>query len=251
MTGQVEICNQALAAIGTRSTISSLTEDSPEARQCSMQYESTLKQLLRGAHWSFARTFKALALLKAVPGTPEATTTSTSWDSTYPPPPWAYSYAYPADCLMLRYVVKQEDQGVGGVPIFPVMGLNQAYVGSPVKWVKALDGNQVVIATNAQSPLACYTKFVSNPDLWDASFIQAMIAALAGQMAIPLTGSNDIRQNKFKEANQILMEARAADANEGTVVYDMLPDWIKARGVSNVYAGADTPASEAWGPLFS
>jgi hypothetical protein len=52
---ETSICNRALNAIGTRSTIASLGEESNEARQCNILYASTRDSLLTMAAWNFAR----------------------------------------------------------------------------------------------------------------------------------------------------------------------------------------------------
>jgi len=149
-------------------------------------------------------------------------------------------------------MIRNENAITSGVPIFPVSNEQHGmYSGPPVKWVKASDGNSVVIATNAQAPILCYTKKIENPDLWDASFEQGMIAGLASQLAFPITGDLKIKGTLAQDANQVLMEARAADGNEGLVIYDHVPDWIQARGYGGVYAVPGSTQSEPWGPLFS
>ena len=46
MTAEVDIANRALSAIGTRSQITSLTEDSNEARSCKLLLEPLRDELL-------------------------------------------------------------------------------------------------------------------------------------------------------------------------------------------------------------
>jgi hypothetical protein len=259
-TAPIDICNQALASIGARSTIASFDEDSEAARNCSLQYESTLKQLLRAAQWGFCRRYANLAVLKAAPGTQTPTVTSATWDDSWPPPGWLYSYAYPSDCIQMRYVVVQAMDADTGISLFPVSAVSYmgpAYAGAPVKWMKTNDkiGEQeaIVIACNERNAIGCYTVYEPNPDVWDASFIQAMIAALGAQLAPALTGSTPMRQQKIMDANAIILEARARDANEGMTVYDSMPDWIKVRGIPSGYNNwwlNNSLSPEPWGPLF-
>ena len=54
---EVDICNEALSVMGSRSTIASLTENSAEAIQCNLRYETVRDQLLRLAPWAFAKKY--------------------------------------------------------------------------------------------------------------------------------------------------------------------------------------------------
>ncbi len=124
MASRIQICNRALSAIGTRSQIASLEEDSEEAKQCLLIYDTTRTSLLQAAHWDFARATAYLTLLKALPGTPEnpTVTSSNNWNpATMPAPPWLYSYGYPPDCIQVRYISPQIFLGgalPGGIAIF-------------------------------------------------------------------------------------------------------------------------------------
>lgn len=256
---QVALVNESLLSIGTRATISSMTENSNEARVASQFYNTTLEQLLRAAHWSFAKKTDLLTLSKAAPGTPENQTTgSTTWNPTeYPPPPWLYSYIYPIDCLAIRAVLTQPMGNTAmSVPIFSAQGLYYPLAdASAAKFQVQTDvnasGNRIkVVCTNVTQALATYTFNATDIALWDAIFENAFTTALAGVMAIPLTGSVQLAQAKLREANDTILQARAADGNEDLQVYDTTPDWLAARNL-----GGPVPAAsiwgEAYGPLFS
>jgi hypothetical protein len=259
MTSAVDICNNALSSIGTRSTISSLDEDSPEARACAFQYPTALGTLLRAAPWNFARKFITLSLLKALPGTIENPTepVDSLWHESYPPPGWFYSYAYPSDAIMVRYVLPQiMSMTSTGVPIFSSGNYSPPTINpGPVRFAVTTDqddaGNQVkVVCTNASQAIACYTYACDNPDLWDASFIGAMQDAVAGAITITLTGKIQLARGMLGKANESIMAARANDGNEGLTIYDTVPDWIRIRGY-NYYDGLSPGLSIPWGPLFS
>lgn len=251
MVTQVDLCNMALDEVGTRSTITALNDGSPEARACSRHYDSILDQLLRSAQWSFARRFVSLTLLKSAPGTPTnpSGTWPNPWTNTVPPPPWLYQYAMPGDGTLIWYLIGQPTPQ-GGVPIFSGQNLviDNGY-GKPVRWTKANDAGADVILTNCVSAIACYT--LTSPDfaLWPGDFQRAFILALAGALAQPLSGDKELRKLLWAEANEIIRGARVNDANQGTTVYNHLPDWLLIRGAGEV--GQDffeyiTP----YGPLF-
>lgn len=256
---QISIVNQALQDIGTRATISAMNENSNEARVASRTYYSTLKQLLRAAHWSFAKKTDLLTLSKAAPGTPEnAAAGQATWDpSLYPPPPWLYSYIYPIDCLAIRAVLTQPQNGTAmSVPIFSSEGMYYPLADSQaarfqVQTDTNAGGNRLkVVCTNVTQAIATYTYNCTDIDLWDAIFYNAMVTALAGSMAIALTGSVPLARAKLSEANETILQARVADGNEDLQVYDTTPDWLVARNIGGP-ASAAMIFGEAYGPLFS
>jgi len=106
----------------------------------------------------------------------------------------------------------------------------------------------MAVPTNAQTPLLEYTTIVDE-SLWEPEFTMVMVKALAAYISIALTSDKQIAQLKINEANNVIMEARRIDANEGTTVLDHVPDWMRIRGV-----GGMTYTGEFWypyGPLFS
>ena len=84
MSSAVDICNMALSHVQISTQISSLTENSQEARACNQFYDIARRETLRGYKWPFARVFNSLQLVEREP-TDE----------------WQYSYRYPVDCLNL------------------------------------------------------------------------------------------------------------------------------------------------------
>lgn len=235
---ETSICNRALAQIGTRSTIASLTEASNEAKQCNLIFSETQDEILGMAFWNFATKTATLTLLKSAPGTPPTpTTTATAWSDDFPAPPWLYEYEYPSDCLQMRQIVPMILTGAG---ISPPLTSNLA--GSyPYVWQSSLavpfaaatdlvNGNQAnVILTNQYQALGTYTMRVSNPLLWSTQFVQALVSALAAKLAIPLVGDKQLMNQMFQLANNNILSARASDGNEGTMTVDNEVDWISIR----------------------
>lgn len=243
MSDAVSIANRALADAGTRSSIVSFDEGSNESNNVALIYVSARQQLLRAAHWGFAAATATLSLLKSAPGTLEtpAFPTSGVWSTAYPPPPWLFEYAWPADCLQGRRAISNyATSAAGGVaPIFPAALAGQ---GSPFttepgrKFEVATDfdsgGNQIkVIVTNVDQALLSYTRDISVEALWDSLFEEAMVAALAAKLCWALSGDKARSNTLVTLANQKIMVARAADANESMTIQDHTPDWIVAHGI--------------------
>lgn len=239
MTTRTEIANRALGAIASRATIVDINENSTEAKQARLYYDTTRDAMLRGAHWNFARRTIALTLLKSQPGTPTNLTGSGPWNpATMPPPPWLYEYAYPSDCVLMRSVILPPTnyQDISP-PLFstPLTGPvpNPPSRPSPFVIGSDLDANGApinVVLTNVQSALACYTARLEVEDMWDAAFQEAMAFALGSRLAMALTGNIETAKIAAQQAMSALVTARARDGNEGTTTVDSIPDWILARG---------------------
>jgi len=257
VTAEIDVANRALQAIGTRTTIASLTENSPEARQCALSIEPIRDEILRLAPWNCATNTNNLALICAAPGTPENPSQGTSsWQKGQPPPPWAYEYAYPADCLRPLWIVPQFTTGfASGVPITTAVtgGAPQFWNGPPVKFRVAIDqigpsgkpsnigSDTKVILTNQEAAILTYIKQISDPNIMDALFVEAWVSALAARLVVALTGDKPLANMKLQEANSHIIAARQADGNEGLTINDVTPDWIRARGI-------DFPSDYSWSP---
>ena len=146
MTSEVDIVNRALQCLGTRTTVTQAELDnqtSNEAIQASLIVDQLRDETLRMAPWNCATAFIPLSYITSTPGTPENTSIGTPlWAAGQPPPPWAYEYQYPVDCLRPLYVVPQFQSGfTGGVPITgAVTGGSAAFwQGPPVKFKVATD----------------------------------------------------------------------------------------------------------------
>lgn len=220
MPSTVDIANRALAQAGTRGQIASFNEPSKEARAAALFFDSTRDVGLALAPWDFARAVQTLAVLNSAPGTPGAPATPVDgWNTAFPMPPWAYTYAQPDDCIYVRYVLPQ-------------------YLGdilSPARFVKssvqAVGGGRVqVINTNAPNAIGIYTVRVEDPNSWSPLFEEMIVFALAAKLSVPLSGDKQLASANISSANSLLIQARITDGNESfNQQIDILPDWIRAR----------------------
>ncbi len=258
MTSEVDIANRAMQLIGTRTTIAALSEDSNEARQVSVIIDELRDELLRLAPWTCAKNTATLALICAAPGTPENPTAGTSqWQKGQPPPPWAYEYAYPSDCIRPLWVVPQFSTGfASGVPITTAVtgGAPSFWNGPPVRFAVGIDqinpqtglvdvdGEDTrVILTNQEQAILVYVKRVTNVDVMDPQFRSAWAHALASRLTMQLTGDKALANQQVQLANQQIQIARAGDGNEGLTINNITPDWIRVRGI-------DGPFDFGWSP---
>lgn len=226
---QVSIANMALDAIGTRSTIASLSESSAEAKAISRHWDNAVASVLRAAHWNFARKQIPLTLLQD--GT----------NGGNPPTPWLYEYAYPSDCLLLRYLQPQIQ--VQPVPA-PGTPSPVAAVGPPVRFILGTDvdtnSNPInVILTNQPQAVGIYTFRNTNINMWDELAVQALAAYLGARVCIALTGDKATMKMVFDMAVKFVTDARALNGNEGITVIDSIPDWMRVRGYASDWAWPD------------
>ena len=241
MTAPIDIVNRALGECGARMTLSSLTDNGPVAVAANLNYTPLRQQLLRAAHWGFARKTAPMTLLGSQYATPVPTS----------PVPWAFKYAYPSDCLAVRYVLPPPPAQTNVT--VPPTGL-QFYVpwcppSRNFRFISAYDDTgvppQKVILTNvglngsAGGPLGgglvVYTVDVTNPDLWDSLFEDAMVMGLANKLAIPASGNIKMKGQFVQMAKMAVDAARVADGNEAIPTVDFTPAWISARGVGSPF----------------
>lgn len=258
-----DIANQALDAIGWSGTPLGDIEDGTFPAQVLLRaYSQCRKQLLRAVHWNFARMEAPMTLLGDRTG-------QTLNVGTMVPGGWTYIYAYPTNCLKMRFVPwNWENQG-NGVPqgnIIPpnsaspqTTGDQQPIVGPyirPAKFVESTDVNypplpgqdldgvqgvsaqgRTVILTNVKNARAVYTADMLYPNVWDALFRAAMVAYLASEVALPVWSKTDrkfgliIRKEQSEIVKAKVLQARITDGNSGTPGSDISVDWMRGRRV--------------------
>lgn len=248
MTSPADICNLALDAISAKVTISGINPPIPAqslaAQVASRAYQLQLEAVLCAANWNDGRFEDNLEMIAAAQGTPE------NPDGTalpVPPYPWRYAYAYPTDCIRLRFVMTPPQSPESAVPIMTNAVVNpaNAYPVSSAPFVVGLmkdtNGNKIkVILSNVQNAIGVYTARADDPDLWSPLFKQAVIAALAAWFVNPIARNKDMMAEKTAMAANIITSARVADANEGVTSTDHLPDFLAIRGIGGgMFGGAD------------
>lgn len=248
MTSPVDLCNMALGQIAARTSITGINPASPPnnkaAEVAASLYQTQADAVFRAAHWNSGRVQNPLTLLRAAQGTPENPAGTTL---PLPPTPWLYEYAWPSDCLLMRFVApKPVPQAATTVPLMTNLGfINRPLVNTAMPFVPAIDtdqnGNQIkVILTNARNADGVYTARIANVDLWDASLQNAVVGTLAAWFVMPVTGDKTLLQMRVGLAVGLINAARLSDGNEGITTSDVPVDWMDVR---NTGAG--------WGDGFS
>jgi hypothetical protein len=219
-----------------------MSENSDEARNCTIHYDFARKAVLRAHAWSFARKQIPATLYLAAAGTPE----NPNGVAPFPAYPWLYEYIYPPDCLRLRYQEWPPPSTSSGSQInwtgcYPP--LDQGYAGlmgnsatakkPPFQIAVDQDpvGNNIkVVLSNLENSIFVYTYDSNDMILWDPQFEQAFIWTLAAALCGPLTGDKAQAQACLKTAQFHVNKARVDDANESPTSPEHTPDWIRGRG---------------------
>lgn len=237
----VSLSNRALLAIGARAQISSITEGSREANAIAVLFAPTYEALNRAAKWNCFRAQKTLSLLAAATGTPENPDGTTL---PLPPTPWLYSYAYPSDCMAVRFIVPSSLASAAGIPQTsatvdsPIFLPNPGQI--PYAVAAAVDpaSNPIkVILTNQSGAQIVYSIDQPNPITWDSQFQAAFVASLGAYLVPALSLDLPLMQLCIRTAQAAIEQARASDGNEAVVSQDHLPDWIRARALGAGYLG--------------
>jgi hypothetical protein len=228
-----DIVNRALDECGV-AEIGDLQEGTTQANAALRIYWPTLRQLLSGAEWNFARAEQTLNLL--------ASLNDLTVSNVQPPSPWQFMYEWPVDCVHARWIPNTNPGGViayrspakflvGSFPI-PAQGAWEETEGHDPEQTRC-------IVTNVQQATLIYTKLMQYPNSWDPLFEQAMVALLAARLAMPCIPDKKlaqvIRSDNLRIAAECLGVARARDGNEGWTVNDHTPDWIRSRTSYSTY----------------
>lgn len=262
------IVNRSLDAIGAGTIIGALSDGTDASEAARRVYGATLRQLLRAAHWSFARKQATLLLLGDASGgtidvaTGQAITAQVE-------SPWTYCYAWPNDGVKARWLPwSGQTSGFSDLPVgttapyntplspgrFLVSSSDQfpAMVGQ-VDWDNLPDlgegqgpiGRRVILSDIPSASLV-YTKLALAIEEWDSLFAEAMVSVLGARLALvvlidqkadPKTQLAQRQVAMRAQAQQIaiakdaIMQARLANANDAGFPQSIShePDWISAR----------------------
>lgn len=270
-----DIANLALDAIGSPIVLGDIEDGNKEAQVCLRSYRECLLQLLRGAHWQFARKQAPLLLLGDA-------TRQTVGVGTAVITPWVYEYAYPNDCAALRFIPFQPLAAQSGAIALPTVPLSQGFASPPgqfarqrpARFLVCRDSNyppqsgqitwevqgvspqgRTVICTNVPQAIAVYTSVCLYPSEWDALFRAAMVAYLASAIAMPLSKDRKegiaLRRDQIAIVKAKLEQARIADGRETWSSSDIKVDWMDFRrsgsGMRSLPGGDHGWGDGTWG----
>ncbi len=195
ITSPADVSNLALRRIGYKRRVADLFDGSDASNTILDLYSQTLDAILRDGDYGFAQRMVNATLLKSAPpgGYFDA-----PWDpATYPPMPWAYSFAIPSDYLKIRSVRPQPGFLLDMDPtptLFNVVNDN------------GYTPPRRVIVANTQSPVIVYTAQVTDPTQWPVDFTESFAAALARRLAPSLA---DLKAEQMEAQDEVVSTAMA------------------------------------------
>lgn len=174
----VQICNIALVALGAN-TILNLSEDSIAAIACNTHYQDSLKATLGAAHWTFATKRASLPVLAAAPEFG-----------------FLAAYLLPPDNLHV-----QEAYAADGITALDI------------PWVVE-DGK---ILTDQAAPLLIkYTYNNQETPTYPTLFIDALVARVASDLALPVTRQLPLRTQWLETFLEKVSIAATIDSQQGS-----------------------------------
>lgn len=189
MASETEICNRALQKVGAR-RITSLSEDSVNARACALAFPKVRDAELQKHPWSFAIQRFSLAE-----------------DGTPPAFGRARSFTLPTDHIRL-------------LAPYPEQNLADR------DWI--VEGKKVV--TNEGSPLnvRCVMR-ITDVNLWHPLFQESVSAKIAMEICEELTQSNAKKESAREDYKEAVREAKKASAIENVPAESPDSSWITGR----------------------
>jgi len=178
MASIVDIANNALNILGA-STISSLTEDTKNARICNQRFENVRNRVFRGHPWN--------CLIKRV---------QLAQNSTAPVIEYTYAYALPSDFLRVLKIHNGTTDSVASDMPYKVEGKN--------------------IITDEATVYLVYVSKDTDPNNYDSYLYEVLAYQLAADMAYGITNNATLAKNLLVDADEKLRESRFVDVTENS-----------------------------------
>ena len=189
MASVVGICNRALQKLGA-SRITSITEDTKNARACNAAYEICRDSELEKHEWSFAIERAELAA-----------------DAT--PPAWgrANSFQLPSDFIRLAHDYPEDTNNAKD-------------------W--QIEG-QKIISDDSDPIYIRYVRRVTDPNVFSSLFQEALACRLALELCEELTQSNSKKEGISSDYTQAIREAKRSNAIQRVSAEPPEDIWLSAR----------------------
>lgn len=112
--------------------------------------------------------------------------------------------------------------------------------------------SQRVVLTNQEFATGTYVQQITDPNLFDPLFRDALYNVVGATLVMGLVGDKKLANMAIGIANDSIVKARSIDGNEGLTINDVTPDWIRTRGVcwtEGLYSGPYGSGFD-WGGLW-
>ena len=197
MASVVDLCNRALDHLGA-ANITSLTENSKEARLCNGNFDDVRDAVLRSHPWNVGITRKALPK-----------------DSETPAFGFSFQFSLPTDPFCLR------------VLSFWNSNVNNDVAAYDSNVMFKIEGRKVL--SNEDTCNIIYIGRITDTEQYDSLLNKSISARLAAEIAYNITGSNSIASNMIALYEARLKEAKGVDSMEGFPEQPQADDFTNIR----------------------
>ena len=200
MVSKVDICNYALQNIGANS-ITTLTEDTPEAIECNLRYDTARKSLLELHPWNFA--LKRASLNK------EVETPAFGYDN---------QFALPTD--FVRMIATEEqigfiNHGSSFNGYVTISNRNDFAEADNYKIEMNSSGGKILLS-NDDTKKILYVFNQTSEATFAPMFIELLAKGLSAAMAYRITNNRTLAQTERQEFEEMLRQTKLTDAQQGT-----------------------------------
>lgn len=206
----VNICNYALQEIGEESIIS-LADNTVQAQQCNLRYDSVRRAVLEDGNWNFALKRASLPL-----------TNETDVFADY-----NNIFALPSDCLRVVMTDKEMQTSLGSDPYFngyKTIGFSGAYSGRDRYKV---EGRRLLYDDDTAKIL--YISDFKDTTKFSPLFTEATSLLLSSRIAYKITGSRSLAQEKEQAYTKLIYAAKLRDSQQGTTERQDVSRFLSAR----------------------
>ena len=179
MASVVNMCNSALNLLGA-STISSLTDETKNARLCNQRYEPVRNRVFRSHAWNCLHKRVQLAQ-----------------NSTAPVIEYDHAYALPSDCLRVLKIHNGTTDSIADALNYKLEGRN--------------------IITDEDTDYAIYIALDTDPNNYDTYLRESISHQLAADLCYAITNNATLANQYMTRADERLREARFIDATENSL----------------------------------
>jgi len=197
MPSVVDICNEAMDLLGA-ATITSLTENSKEARLCNRRFDTVRDAVLRSHPWNTAVTRASIAR-----------------DSVAPAFGFSYQYTMPTDPYCLR------------VLSFWNSNVDNEIAAYDSQVMYKIEGRKIL--SNEGTCKITYIGRVTDTEQFDPMLSNTIAHRLAAETAYAITGSTSVSQQMQQLYEFRLREARSMDGMEGYPDKIIADDFVNIR----------------------
>tara|TARA_R100001460_G_scaffold88404_1_gene129895 strand:+ start:894 stop:1490 length:597 start_codon:yes stop_codon:yes gene_type:complete len=197
MPSVVDICNEAMDLLGA-ATITSLTENSKEARLCNRRFETVRDSVLRSHPWNVAIVRTDIAA-----------------DSNAPAFGFTHQFTLPTDPFCLR------------VLSFWNSSVDNEVAAYDSNVMFKIEGRKIL--SNQGTCNITYLARITDTELYDSLLSSAIAHRLASETAYAITGSNSVAQGMQALYEIRLREAKSIDAMEGFPEQPQADEFVNIR----------------------